>query len=384
MNNITIFNNDLFGNIRTLMIDETIYFVASDVAKALGYKKPNNAINTHCKHTLKQGITDNTGYEQLMNIIPESDVYRLAFKSKLPEAEKFEQWVVDDVLPQLRKTGVYITANATKEDVDFELLFGKNRIYDTFFNSNDVEADYDKFKEWSKAKRDRNHHAFNNQDRIKLSKKIIEALENKARFAIASRQSASKILSYQELSSRVQTDITALTNQRQGGLRAQVTRKLNKLKDDYDLLVFEYNNIKNDYQQVIDENEQLKIQDLGANIPFTIIDKHGFSNNKMYKAKGGMLKRTNEYNIYENSYPKYILHNPSFISHVDITKPMAVELKFSHLEGFDVHNFIKPTIDIISRAINCDDVLFTKVICSTESIVDSWNEGQTFIKIYNI
>jgi hypothetical protein len=128
----------------------------------------------------------------------------------------------------------------------------------------------------------------------------------------------------------------------------------------------------------------LRLQDLGRDIPFIEIDKHGFSNNKMYKAKGNVFKRTKEYNIYENTFPKYKLRNPSFIDHIDTTKPMAMELKFDHMDGFDVHNFIKPTIDIVSRTINCDDILFSKVICTTESIVDSWDDGKIYIKIYNI
>lgn len=117
MNNLTTFNNDLFGSVRTLDIDDKYYFVASDVAKALGYAKPNNAINAHCKHIMKQGIVDDYGNEIQMNIISESDVYRLIIKTKLPEAEKFEEWVMEDVLPQLRASGVYITETATQESM---------------------------------------------------------------------------------------------------------------------------------------------------------------------------------------------------------------------------------------------------------------------------
>jgi hypothetical protein len=104
----------------------------------------------------------------------------------------------------------------------------------------------------------------------------------------------------------------------------------------------------------------------------------------MYKAKGNVFKRTKEYNAYENTFPKYLLTNPSFIGHIDSSKPIVVELKFDHLDKFDVHNFIKPTIDIISRATGIDDILFTKVICATESIVDEWSDGKIYIKLYNI
>lgn len=99
-------------NLDKLELQQTeikFYFCASDIAKALGYEKPNNAINTHCKNaTLKQGIiTDNLGRKQNANFIPEGDVYRLVVRSKLPTAEKFESWVFDEVLPSIRKTGSY-------------------------------------------------------------------------------------------------------------------------------------------------------------------------------------------------------------------------------------------------------------------------------------
>lgn len=106
-NELEIFKNDEFGEVRTLLIDNKPYFMANDIAKALGYAKPNNAISTHCKATLKWGIPI-SGKIQDVNFIPEGDVYRLIMKSKLPSAEKFESWVMDEVLPTIRKTGGYI------------------------------------------------------------------------------------------------------------------------------------------------------------------------------------------------------------------------------------------------------------------------------------
>ena len=90
-----------------MFTEDKPYFCASDVAKALGYAKPNNAISTHCRATLKRGIPI-SGKIQEVNFIPEGDVYRLIMKSKLPSAEKFESWVMDEVLPTMRKTGGYI------------------------------------------------------------------------------------------------------------------------------------------------------------------------------------------------------------------------------------------------------------------------------------
>ena len=96
------------------MINENgeVYFVAADVAKVLGYKRPNDAVNSHCKGAVKRRIPTDGGNQEL-NVIPESDVYRLIFRSKLPAAAKFEDWVTKDVLPSIRKNGAYISSDAT-------------------------------------------------------------------------------------------------------------------------------------------------------------------------------------------------------------------------------------------------------------------------------
>jgi prophage antirepressor-like protein len=98
----------ILSEIRTVEIDGEIWFVASDVARTLGYAKPNNAINTHCKlkGTLKQGIPTNSGNQE-MTLINEPNVYRLIIKSQLPTAERFESWLFEDVIPSIRKQGFY-------------------------------------------------------------------------------------------------------------------------------------------------------------------------------------------------------------------------------------------------------------------------------------
>lgn len=115
MNELKIFENPEFGSVRTVEINGKPYFVASDVAKALGYANPRDAILRHCKGVVKHdGVSNTTNQhgtttEQIMelNFIPEGDIYRLIVKSKLPSAERFEAWVFDEVLPSIRKHGMY-------------------------------------------------------------------------------------------------------------------------------------------------------------------------------------------------------------------------------------------------------------------------------------
>jgi len=106
MNELQIFNSEEFGEVRTVEIDGKPYFVGTDVAKALGYSNPRKAIIDHCKGVTKRDTPTSSGV-QSMSYINEGDLYRLIMKSKLPSAEKFESWVMDEVLPAIRKTGSY-------------------------------------------------------------------------------------------------------------------------------------------------------------------------------------------------------------------------------------------------------------------------------------
>ena len=108
MNELQIFNSKEFGDIRTTEIDGKPYFVANDVARALGYKRPADAVTAHCKGSVKHRyLTD--GGEQELKVIPEGDIYRLTVRNKLPSAEKFEKWVFDEVIPSIHQYGAYMT-----------------------------------------------------------------------------------------------------------------------------------------------------------------------------------------------------------------------------------------------------------------------------------
>ncbi len=116
MNELQIFNSEEFGDIRTAEIDGKPYFVGTDVAKALGYNNPRDAVSRHCKGVVKRDTPTSSGI-QSMSYINEGDLYRLIMKSKLPSAEKFESWVVNEVLPTIRKTGSYQKPLTTVEQI---------------------------------------------------------------------------------------------------------------------------------------------------------------------------------------------------------------------------------------------------------------------------
>lgn len=101
-------HDNQLDRVRTVEIDGEIWFVASDVASILGYKKPLNAVATHCrdKGTLKQGIPTKSGIQNMV-LINEPNIYRLIVKSHLPSADSFGDWLFEEVIPSIRKTGSY-------------------------------------------------------------------------------------------------------------------------------------------------------------------------------------------------------------------------------------------------------------------------------------
>ena len=116
-NEVRLFNNEEFGNVRVLTEDDEILFCASDVAKALGHTNSRKAVNDHCRCVTKRYVPhpQSPNKEIEMSFIPESDVYRLTFSSKLPNAEKFTDWVTKEVLPGIRKNGIYATKEAAEQ-----------------------------------------------------------------------------------------------------------------------------------------------------------------------------------------------------------------------------------------------------------------------------
>lgn len=107
-NELQIFTNEQFGDIRTIEENSKVLFCGNDIANALGYSNPRDALNRHCKGVVKRDAPTEGGI-QAISFIPEGDVYRLIAHSKLPKAQEFESWVFDEVLPTIRKHGMYAT-----------------------------------------------------------------------------------------------------------------------------------------------------------------------------------------------------------------------------------------------------------------------------------
>lgn len=110
MEQIKIFNSDEFGSVRTIIIDGEPWFAGKDVAASLGYKDTSDALKKHVadEDKLTRCFTD-SGQNRQMYVINESGLYSLIFGSKLESAQKFKHWVTSEILPSIRKNGIYAT-----------------------------------------------------------------------------------------------------------------------------------------------------------------------------------------------------------------------------------------------------------------------------------
>lgn len=134
MNNtmVKVFENEQFGQMRTTVRDDTIWFVGKDVARALGYEKPTDAVRKKVDEE-DRGVSkiETPSGAQEMTIINESGLYSLVLSSKLPTAKAFKRWITSEVIPSIRKTGGYIMGQEEMSDIELlsrAVLVAQNQI----------------------------------------------------------------------------------------------------------------------------------------------------------------------------------------------------------------------------------------------------------------
>ena len=379
MNNLTVFNNDLFGNMRAMMIEDEPWFLGKDVATALGYKDANKAVKDHVdKEDLKAcsrkdyadlapTLWSNENDLRDKILINESGLYSLIFGSELENAKVFKRWVTSEVLPTLRRSGVYIDETATQETIDYQAKFGIRRIRKTVKEATNPRALYEEFYELSKQEC-RVHH-INNKDRIAASKIIINELQYKIDNSDISMRASEK-MALQELISDIQYDITKLANKLNGGVKSGQTKQINKLASE-----------KEELQERIITLEQ----SLNENDEYYFIDRHPFTVNCMY-----------DNNVKTPVFHRWInnLHLEQFLPKeypgLDTTKPMAIKLLYGHKEfgrygkPFDLVNFNKAIIDQIANFYGFNDSLIKKHYEETHKYVGKFEEGYIYVSLRNL
>lgn len=383
MANLTTFNNDLFGSLRVMKVNEDIWFIAKDVVQALGYDLETNSytkyINLHCDKDDIMNYDRETqvchrlelDYKELGQrgglLINEPALYDLTFNSPLPEAKPFKKWVSHEVLPTIRQTGCYIAEHAQPEAIDFQSKFGNRRIRKTFREATDIESTWKQYKELSKIERDA--HRINNRDRIRACDIIIDELSDYIANNTTSMK-ASKVILYKEVIEEVLNTKQLWTNKMYGGITSNMTVKINHLEQ---------------------ENQTLKQQVEELTPPeheWITCPTHGFSENyRLSWSSTGQVTRSKAYNRWIYAFPVESVPDREYFEQclgIDFNKEIVMEICYICKDDFDVKNFDKATIDMIfNQILGIDDKIVTKVISYKLGTCDSYNDGKIIFTIYN-
>lgn len=327
-----------------------------EVAKFCGWTKTANSGNEVIRwsrvneHLKELGVTT-CGHG---DFIPEYVMYALIGKAKNENATKFMLWV-GQVLVQLRTTGVVITENATEEAIDFEKKYGTYRIRKTFTNSSDLIADYNEFKELSKAEWKAKR--LSGQDKIKLLSIIFNAIQNRLKINMTNLK-GSEMLMMQELLTEIKSDTLKLSNNKNGGQKAGQTKLINQCK----------NYIQQQEEYI---NYYLPKQD-----EFHVINYHGFTENCIYGStdEAGNLRFSKAYNIWRSKFPK---HEIQIDETIDFNKPVHLYMYFDIMDKFDVSNMQKSFVDMLCLCYGVDDK-YIQTTCMLNNYVEDYKDGKIY------
>lgn len=139
MQNLQTIKHPQFGQLSVIVIDGREMFKARECAVMLGYSNINDAISRHCKGVVKHDLLTKGG-KQAVSLIPEGDLWRLIIRSKLPQAEAIEKWIMEDVLPSIRKTGTYSTNKSDPKQLEFYEYFDKTYNGNPVLTATDIEV----------------------------------------------------------------------------------------------------------------------------------------------------------------------------------------------------------------------------------------------------
>jgi prophage antirepressor-like protein/Holliday junction resolvase RusA-like endonuclease len=339
-----------FGQLEITSIDGKEYFAANEVAIALGYSNPQKAIRDHCKEkgcTFRSVLTV-TGEKQ-KRFIDEGNVYRLIARSKLPTAEQFEEWIFEEVLPQIRRNGAYISPNISTENENLLDKFGTPKKLKTTINITPIENLKPLLNEYLSYRKPKTAH-----EKLLLMNQFNRYVD----LRIEASKAAGMIGSAHDLlafSRGLVNEKVKVNNKKHGGIKANLRRQNNKLSAQIEELT----------------NQQ---------IYYHTLEYHGFSNNYMYHQVGNKVYRTQAYKKWVNNFPYDTM--PAY--ELEDGKQYELYLEVDCVAKVDVHNLTKSIIDLIANHYSINDKFITKVHVYKRNNVDNYKLGKIHFSIVEL
>jgi|688.fasta_scaffold253774_2 prophage antirepressor-like protein len=357
-NALELFDKTFEGmEVEIIQENEDILFELYSTGMALGQTIESKGKLYPRKERIDKNVLNaeiSTVFRNGKQFLTEEMLYDLMLEMKTDKVKPFRKWVTSEVLPSLRKRGVYIMEHADEKVIDNEKLFGKRRIKNTFAKTeiHEVEKLYEDFLTYVTNQ-------YTAKEKISMLQSVYNGLcELNISLSHDAVKNIGKCYDISLLQNRVLQDKAKYQNKRNGGIKGSQTKTINKLNPN------------------IDE--------------YTVFDIHPFSENSMYKAVNDYesgeprLVRTDAYKRWLDNFPINQAIDKEDLS-VDWTKPIKMFIKVDCLDKFDSSNFIKATNDMIMNRIYLeDDSIVKDTIISTNKIVDTYSEGKIYVYIQNI
>lgn len=328
---------------------EALGYVRTDVKNGVAYRR----IRKDRIDRVVENAEISTFAHDGRKYLTESQLYDFMLEARTDKCKPFRKWVVEEVLPTIRKTGCYITESAAEESVNYQTKYGMKRIRRTFNESTDIRKTYEEFIELSKAEIKAKR--LTTEDRIKACKIIIDTLEIKVADNVLTMR-GSELLAIQELLTDINKDLRIFCNKRSGSLLAAKTKEINQL---------------NSYFPSDDD--------------WYLIEKAPFSENYMYESRKDNkgFAKTPAYSRWINNLNlnQYL---PETLDNVDFTKPLSIWIAYGCMDKFDIVNLHKAILDQISDYYGFDDKQVVEFHPILNEYVSSYQDSYMFVCIKNV
>lgn len=388
--------NEMFGTLKVIMMDEEPWFIGKEIAEKLGYSNASKAVINHVDEEDK--IKEMIAHSQNGNVVKtqttlinESGLYSLILSSKLPEAKQFKRWVTSEVLPSIRKYGAYISDDEDTVDNDY-IRFAFGQLKKTFSEC-PIENLLDTYNEcmlWHKVNKTRIPYAKNskkrkdathtvNESKIMIMEKINKVLDDRS-IALCSNNKFGLVSEINNVRLQIKDDIKKQNNLSNRGKLGQANAKIKKLQDEL--------------EELPTLKQELELAKMNIDINnYEVIDIHGMSCNYLFKYDSmfGAIK-TSTYNKWINDFTRLFEENQlatkedwEFYYDIDFTKPICIYIKYVAKSEFDIENFNKATIDMLfNRIFGVDDNIVHKVVSERLAVCDTYADGKIMYYIENI
>lgn len=350
-------------------------FELYSVGKALGYEKREIKSGKEYVSIRKARIDEivensniKVSTEAGRKYLSESQLYRFIMKSNTKTADKFMDWVTEEVLPSIRMNGCYVSDNITDQQQDLLLKYGMPRYRKQTFLLTPVEQLQDIYNECMEY-----HKKKSAKDRIKIEKEIINTLSEREAAALNQGSAALALMIRTEISN-IQKKITARSNRSYGIKLAKANKQLNAANDQL-YQYYEY------IDSIVPDSEE-----------YLCLNLHGFSVNSQYEPDvtqygtvrndyygNPKLRKTDAYNNWLNKFKEEMDKLEDL--KINFDNDINVYLYFDHRKKFDCHNLQKSFLDAFANYFNVDDRSFHLMICDTNEIVESYAEGKIYFCI---